>query len=233
MKKLYSKILTPLAVALVAVLGLTSLTQAAVIGGINLNNTATLGCNLSVSGSCGVGASGQPITFSIIGSNGVTTSLNGSTVGATGTGNFSSTVTIPTSVSPGADTLVANCNTGDTLQTSVSLAPLISNSGLFIVTPANGNVMVGGTVGVNGVCNATSGNVTFSLVQNGVSTNLSSNFAPISGSGTFSANVNIPAGAAAGNATLVANCGNGTTVGAQLALSANPVPPIPGITSIT
>lgn len=84
---------------------------------------------------------------------------------------------------------------------------------------SSGSPALGSTVNVSGSCGAgaaAGGAVTFALVRNGVSTNVSSSTTTTGTNGDFSGSTVIPLTYGEGNATLVATCPNGDTINSSV-----------------
>jgi large repetitive protein len=180
---------------------------------LTLGSTPALGGSVNVSGSCGSSATGT-VTLALV-RNGTSTNIGTATLGADGT--FNTNVIIPASFGAGNATITATCGgTGATISSPVFTlaAPGVT------LTISNSNPPVGGTITVSGTCPAgTTGNISYALVRNGVTTSVTavSGTTAIGATGTFNNTITLPSGFTSGPATLVATCGtNGGTLTAVL-----------------
>src|SRR3989344_5486757 len=197
MKKLFA------GVSIMALALFVSPAQAAVLGPLTLGSTTVnLGQSVLVSGSCGaVGANGSVnITLSS------SSSTQSVIVGANGSGDFSTNLSVPGSFTAGNASLVATCPNGDTL------------TGVLTVTaPIGGTLSLGGTptlgqsLNVSGSCGTTAvgGTVSINLVRVGSSINIGST-TTLDSSGSFSGNFTIPNNVGGGPVSIVATCPTGT-----------------------
>jgi hypothetical protein len=185
---------------------------------LSLNTSApAINGTVNVSGVCGAGNNGGSVTFTAT-RGGVTTNLASTTTANGANGAFTTTITLPANYPSGLGTLTATCGNGDIVST-LAIFGDPSLIGLTI-TPVNPNV--NGTITVMGVCPTTSTGVSFSVLQNGVTTNIGSSLYAINTNGSFSTNLTLPSSVIAGTANLIAACNNNggsTTSGLVLGVS--------------
>ena len=97
----------------------------------------------------------------------------------------------------------------------LALVMLVSPAGAAVIGTINLNGTtspnVGSTLNLSGACDTTAtGTVNYTLVRDGVSTNVGSS--TLGANGSFGSNVSVPSNYGSGSATLIATCPNGDTV---------------------
>jgi hypothetical protein len=174
-------------------------------GSVTLGATPTLGNAVNVSGTCGSTATGTA-QVSLV-RNGTSTNIG--TINLGSQGSFNTNITVPATYGAGNASLVVTCGgTGTTINSAafVLAAPTAN------ITISNSTPALGGTVNVSGNCPVSAtGNVTYSLLRNGVTTNLTTGITGgtvIGANGSFNNTVTIPEDFARGAVTLLVNCGS-------------------------
>jgi hypothetical protein len=158
---------------------------------------------VNVSGICGAANNGSTVTFTLT-RGGTVTNLASTTTANGVNGAFSTNVTLPANSPAGLGTLTANCGNGQTISTLA----VIGDPSQINLTLYPANPTVNGSVNVTGVCPTTSNGVTFSVQQNGSTTNVGSGVTTVGLNGAFSTNLTIPNTINAGAANIIATCNN-------------------------
>ncbi len=176
--------------------------NAAVIGPITLGSpTISQGSSVAVSGSCGVLAANG--SANIVLSNGSSTQTVSTALDASG--NFSTSVAVPSSFPSGTGSVVATCPNGDTVTGSVAI-----NVPIGATLNLTGTPVLGQAVTLSGSCGTTSigGTVNLSIDRPVGSFNLGTT-TTTDANGSFSGTFTIPSNAGGGPVTIIASCPTG------------------------